>query len=141
MMVRRWLRAEGVYSCWAAGKPLLTTRHIKKRLEFANKHMVFDFSKVVFGDENIWRIRQGGKVWVWRRRCKRFDAHYTVPTVSKAEGVMVWCAINGAGELVVRRCPTTVDSLGYQQILKSALKFIRPRCVKTNLNKCTTPFF
>jgi transposase len=126
--VRRWLRAEGIYSCWAAGKPLLTTAHQEARVKFANEHMDFDWSKVVFSDEKIWRIRKGGRVRVWRRKGKRFAAKYTVPTVAKAEGVMVWCAINSAGELVVRRCPTTVDSQGYQDILESAKKFIRSRC-------------
>lgn len=132
MTVGRWLKAEGVYSCWAAGKPLLTTRHIETRLLFANAHMGFNFYKVVFSDEKIWRIRQGGKVRVWRRKGKRFDARYTVPTVAKAEGVMVWCAINGLGQVVVRRCPTTMDSKGYQEVLQSALHFIRPRFVTTS---------
>jgi hypothetical protein len=66
-------------------------------------------------------------VRVWRRKGKRFDGRYTVPTVAKAEGVMVWAAINSDGEVVIRRCPTTVDSAGYQEILKSALSFIRRR--------------
>lgn len=81
----------------------------------------------MFSDEKIWRIRQGGKVRVWRRKGKRFDAKYTVPTVSKADGVMVWAAINGAGEVIIRRCPTTVDSKGYQGVLQSAMHFINPR--------------
>ena len=105
MTVQRWLREAGVYSCWAAGKPLLTTRHINLRLQFVNAMMEFDFSKVVFSDEKIWRIRQGGKVRVWRRRGMRFDAKYTTPTVSRVDGVMVWAAINGAGDVIIRKCP------------------------------------
>lgn len=127
MTVHRWLKAEGVYSCWAAGKPLLTTAHIEARLKFANDHSGFDFSNVVFSDEKVWRMRPGGRVRVWRRRGKRYDAKYVVPTVARTEGVMVWAAINGKGDLIVKRCPTTVDSLGYQSILKSARHFIRGR--------------
>ena len=102
---------------------------MQTRLLFANNMMGFDFSRVVFSDEKIWRTRKGGKVRVWRRRGKRYDAKFTVPTVAKAAGVMVWAAINGKGDVIVRRCPTSVDSAGYQDILKSALHFIRPRCV------------
>ena len=137
--VARWFKEAGRYSCWAAGKPLLTTAHIEARLQFANKMMGFDFSRVVFSDEKIWRIRQGGKVRVWRRTGMRFNARYTVPTVAKAEGIMVWAAINSRGEVVIRRCPTTVDSMGYQSVLKSAKYFIAPRCAmkcKSGVHQC-----
>jgi hypothetical protein len=59
--VRRWLNAAGVYSCWAAQKPLLSTTNINKRLQFAQKMMTFDWSRVVFSDEKIWRIRPAHK--------------------------------------------------------------------------------
>ncbi len=95
--------------------------------------MGFDFSQVVFSDEKIWRIRPGGRVRVFRRRGDRYNPKYTVKTVSKSVGVMVWCAINGRGDVLVRRCPEKVDAEAYQGILKSALTFIRPRCVLANL--------
>lgn len=127
--VSRWLRKAGIYSCWAARKPLLSTLHIEKRLAFANAHMGFDFSKVVFSDEKIWRIRPGGRVRVFRRKGERYNPKYTQKTVGRSVGVMVWCAINSAGQVLIKRCPDTVDALAYQQILKESLPFIRPRSV------------
>ena len=40
---------------------------------------------------------------------------------------MVWCAINGDGDLVLRRCPKKVNADAYCNILQSAINFIRPR--------------
>lgn len=128
-MVSRWLREEGIYSCWAARKPLLTTAHIEKRLEFVKAHMGFNFAKVVFSDEKIWRMRPcGQRVRVWRRRGDRYEARYCTKSTVKSMGVMVWCAINGNGDIIWKRCPDKVDAKAYQDILKSSLHFIRPRC-------------
>ncbi len=89
----------------------------------------FDWQRVVFSDEKIWRIKPGGHVRVFRKRGDRYKARYTQKTVGKSVGVMVWCAINGAGQLVVTRCPETVDATAYQNILQENIHFIRPRCV------------
>lgn len=66
---------------------------------------------------------------VWRRKGDRFKAGYTVPTVGQQDGIMVWAAMNGRGEVIVRKCPPKVNGLGYQAILKTAMRFIKPRCV------------
>lgn len=126
-LVLKWLREAGIYSCWAARKPLLSTLHIEKRLDFVKAMEGFDFNKVVFSDEKIWRIRPGGRVRVFRRRGDRYNPKYVQKTTAKSEGVMVWCAINGKGDVLVKRCPDRVDALAYQQMLKESLHFIRPR--------------
>lgn len=48
-------------------------------------------------------------------------------TAHISSGVMVWCAMNGAGNLVLKRCPPKVKAPEYQTILASAKSFIRPR--------------
>ena len=128
--VRRWLRKAGIYSCWAARKPLLTSGHIANRMKWALKMQGFDFVPVVWSDEKIWRVRgNAGKVKVWRRKGEnRFDAKYTLKTTGQSIGVMVWAAITTDGHLIWRRCPENYDSAGYQSILQTALNFIRPRC-------------
>ena len=73
--LQTWLRKKGLFSCWAAGKPLLTSVHIAARLAFAQQHAVYDWSKVVFSDEKMFRIRQGGKVRCWRRRGRSDKVH------------------------------------------------------------------
>lgn len=127
--VLRWLRAAGVYSCWAARKPLLTTAHINKRLEWVRNMQGHDFSRTVWSDEKIWRVRQGGgRVRVFRRvGDNRFDPLYTIKTTGRAQGVMVWAAMNGDGDLIWRRCPDIMDSKAYIDVLKSAIHFIAPR--------------
>ena len=125
--VRDWLREAGIYSCWAARKPLLSTTNIRKRLDFAKKMSGYDWSRVVFSDEKIWRIRPVNEhVRVWRRRGDRYDAKYTAKSVAKSLGVMVWCAINSKGQIVFKRCPETLNAAGYQDLLGDVLHFIRP---------------
>lgn len=58
----------------------------------------------------------------------RYVAKYTIPSVQKAEGVMVWCAIKADGSICLRRCPPRVNAVAYRDILESAKAFIRPRC-------------
>ena len=55
--VRQILRAAGVESFRGSCKPLLKSRHIQDRLEFATTHQDFNFKKAVFSDEKTIRIR------------------------------------------------------------------------------------
>jgi hypothetical protein len=47
--------------------------------------------------------------------------------LQKPQGLMVWAAINGRGQLILKRCPPKVKARDYQNILKSAKLFIKPR--------------
>jgi hypothetical protein len=47
--------------------------------------------------------------------------------VQKPQGLMVWAAINGKGDLILKRCPPKVKAKDYQDILASAKRFISPR--------------
>lgn len=130
--VRRWLRQNGIFSCWAARKPLLTSRHIAQRLQWATAMQGHDFSNTVWSDEKLWKIRSNaGRVRVWRRKGEnRFEAKYTIKTTGQSVGVMVWAAITPCGKLMWKRCPERYDSGGYQEVLTAALPFIRSRCSK-----------
>lgn len=126
--VRDWFREKGIYSCWASRKPLLSSVNITKRLAFAKQMENYDWSKVVFSDEKMWRVRPcGERVKVWRKSRDRFHADYTVKTVSRSVGIMVWAAINSSGQVVWKRCPEKVNAEAYQDLLASAIHFIRPR--------------
>ena len=87
--VSRWLKKEGIYCCWAARKPLLSTPSIRKRLEFAKDHQGFDWSKVIFSDQKIWRLRLGGRVRVWRKKGERYLPQYVQPTTQKSVGIIL----------------------------------------------------
>ena len=63
----------------------------------------------------------------WKqKKLNKYIAKYVVPTEQKPQGIMIWAAINGAGQLVVERLPPTVTSKEYQQVLEKHLRFIRP---------------
>lgn len=113
--------------------------HKQKRKAFASsyKHWtIAQWRRVIFSDEKIFRIRILKRVVCWRPKgSNAFEARYRIPSVSRPEGVMVWGAINGRGSLIIRRCPTNMDSTGYQTILGTALNFVRPRYVCTFLSK------
>ena len=95
-------------------------------MQWAKEMAGFDFSKVVFSDEKIWRIRPDTKqVRVWRRQGDRFTAQYCVPSTSRSVGVMVWCAINSQGDVVWERCGDYVNAQEYQRILQKHLPFIK----------------
>ena len=98
---------------------LLSTSSINKRLKEMSG---YNFDRVVFSDEKIWRIRpSGAHVKVWRRKGDRYDAKYVTPSTSRSVGVMVWCGINGKGEMVWERCPDRVKAEDYQAILTKHL--------------------
>ena len=115
-------------------KPLLTRLHKSRRYAFARRSGQWSadqWKRVIFSDEKMVRVRPGGKIRCWMpRTAGRYTARYSIPSVAKAEGLMyVWSAINGRGEIILRRCPPKVNSVEYQTLLGSALPFIRPRCV------------
>ena len=117
----------------AVKRPFLTRLHIRARSKFAQKFKRWDvakWSKVVFSDEKLFRTRPGRVVRCWRPKSgNKFSAKYVNQAQQQPESLMVWAAINGKGKLSLRRCPKKVKSADYQDILKSALRFIRPRCL------------
>ena len=60
--LHRLLKRMGFQSVRAVRKPLLSRTNKQKRLQYARKHRVFNWSKVIFKDEKIFRVRPGGHV-------------------------------------------------------------------------------
>jgi hypothetical protein len=51
----------------------------------------------VFSNEEMFRVHLCKKFSGWRPATgSKFEARYLIPSVGKAEGLMVWVAINGA---------------------------------------------
>ena len=69
-----------------------------------------------------------------QKTVSKFVGKYINHSVQKTQGVMVWAAMKGDGSITFRRCPIKVKSKEYQDILGSALNFIRPRCVPVNIH-------
>ena len=118
-------------------------RHRTLRRQFAAKFLCWPKEKwrnIIFSDEKIFKVRPGGKVKYWKQiNQSKFAAKYVIPQVQKAEGVMIWAAMNGKGNIVVKRCPPKVKSQDYQDILGQAATFIRPRQPSTHPETHFTP--
>jgi len=69
--VRRALRETGLRVSAKKKKPRLLPRHVKQRLEFAEKYRHWtleDWSRVLCSDETkINRWGSDGRVWVWKK--------------------------------------------------------------------------
>ena len=89
-----------------------------------------DWTRVIFSDEKIFRVRPGGHVKCWRMAGEnKFLPKYIMHSVQKSEGLMVWAAMKGSGAISLRRCPHRLNAAGYQAILASARPFISTRFV------------
>lgn len=105
----------------------MTKVHREKRKAFAKKFRGFNFKKTIFSDEKIFRVRPGGVVRQWRLHGEsRFLPKYVLNSTQKPEGLMVWAAMKSDGQICIRRCPPKVNASRYQDILQSAIGFIRP---------------
>ena len=128
--VLRILKAEGFASIVAMRKPLLSTVNKRKRKQFALGHRGYDWGNVVWSDEKVFNVRPGEKVrcW-WRRSGNKYAAKYVRTTVAHPQSLMVWAAMDSSGGICLRRCPPRVNAVKYQELLGTALSFIRRRCV------------
>ena len=139
--VARVLRRLGFRSVTPLRKPLLSKVNRAKRLNFARKMASQDWSQVIFSDEKIFRVRPGARVKCWRMASEsKFLPKYIMPTVQKAEGLMVWAAMKSSGAISLRRCPPKLNAAGYQDILASAKPFIATRCDSDTLKRLFTSF-
>lgn len=139
--VQKILAKEGFRSLRSKKKPLLNKVNRAKRLLFARKYSNFDWSRTIFSDEKIFRVRPGARVRCWvAPNDSRFSPKYLTSSVQKPEGVMVWAAMKSDGAICLRRCPPKMNSAGYQSILGSAMTFIKPRCVITPNKRIFIPF-
>lgn len=72
--IRRRLRAAGLKSHVAARKPLLTSEHRRKRLDFVRQHEHWraeDWQQVIFSDESTFTSCWNQRLRVWRVRGSR----------------------------------------------------------------------
>jgi hypothetical protein len=104
-----------------------------RRLLFANHYKDYDFKRVVFSDEKMFRFKCGWRTGVWRKRGEQYKAQYCIKTTQKSKGIMVWAAMNSKGEVVVKLCPKKMSAAGYQEVLSDALGFIKSQRYKPSI--------
>ena len=85
--VQKILVKEGFRSLRSKKKPLLNKVNRAKRLLFARKYSNFDWSRTIFSDEKIFRVRPGARVRCWvAPNDSRFSPKYLTSSVQKPEG-------------------------------------------------------
>ena len=120
--VRRALQSFGMNGRVACEKPLLRKANVRKRLEFAKKHLNWsekEWSQVLFTDET--KVEVFGshrRTFVRRKAGERYQNECLVPTVKFGGGsVMCWGAICSNGVLPLHRIDGIMTKETYHQIL------------------------
>lgn len=123
--IHRILKRHGLRTSRAVFKKYLTKKHIKKRLDFVRHYSSFqieDWKKVIFSDESTIKLNDRRVYYVRRPLKTRFSNNYIIKS-RKIPGIklMLWGAVFGDGRRLLCRCPTRLNSIGYQQILENNL--------------------
>src|SRR5215469_147372 len=103
-------------------KPLLASRHIKARLEFARKYKdwtVDDWKRVVWSDETkINRFGSDGRKWCWRERGSSLKSNHVQATVKFGGGsLMMWGCMAAQGVGYACKIEERMNSELYTAIL------------------------
>jgi isopentenyl diphosphate isomerase/L-lactate dehydrogenase-like FMN-dependent dehydrogenase len=93
--IRNVLKEDGLKAYVKKKKPLLTTRHKKARLQFAQKYSewtVEDWKRVIWSDETkINRFGSDGLQYVWKKPGEPLSEREITSTVKFGGGnIMVW---------------------------------------------------
>lgn len=104
-------------------KPFLSKRHIKARLEFAQKYEHWtedDWARVMFTDETkINRIGSDGRQWVWKKAGTPLQSQHVQQTIKFGGGsVMVWGCMTTSGVGYMCRIEGKMDGELYVEILE-----------------------
>ncbi|KAL3197707.1 hypothetical protein MRX96_044771 [Rhipicephalus microplus] len=123
--IRRRLRAASLKSHVAARKPLLTSEHRRKRLDFVRQHEHWraeDWQQVIFSDESTLTSCWNQRLRVWRVRGSRYE-HEDIRSVgaSGRVSVNVWGAITYAGLGQLFRIPGRLTVEVYNEIIDDVL--------------------
>ena len=124
--VRNALRSTGMVSVAKQKKPLLTRRHRRARLEFAERHLewtVDDWARVWWSDETkINRLGSDGREQVWVDKENRQDPRRVEETVKYGGGnLMMWGCMGWEGVGFATRIDGKMDAKLYTEILGDEL--------------------
>ena len=124
--VKSRLRDAGLFGRIAVKKPLLTARHRRTRLEFAQEHRdwtVEQWSRCLFSDESpIHLVASHQQRYVRRRGGTALRQQHIRPTVHSSSGkLMVWGAFSLNGGRPLARICGNLNAASYQDILRDHL--------------------
>jgi hypothetical protein len=107
--------------------PLLTSRHIHNRLNFANSHVNWPIQKwrnILWTDESKVELfgSSGRRMFVRRPPGAEFQPQYTVKTVKHGGAkIMVWGCFSYHGVGPIHRIEGLMDAVGYVEILQNIM--------------------
>lgn len=121
--VRRALKDAGLKAYVKKRKPLLSARHRKARLEFAQRHRSWtfeDWSRVIFSDETKFnRLGSDGRKWIWRQPSQGLRPRDVQGTLKFGGGsLMFWGCMSASGVGHGCKIDGTMDAVLYRQILE-----------------------
>jgi transposase len=124
--VRNALREAGLGAIEKETKPMLSSKNIKARLEFAKRHQnwtIDDWKRVIWSDETkINRFSSDGRSWCWIRDGETKQPHHVKQTVKHGGGsVMIWGCMTFYGPGFMCKINNTMDQHIYKDILQEYL--------------------
>lgn len=127
--VREWCQYQLKLRAYKpARKPLLSSSARLRRLKWCKEHKNWTYDNwktVLFSDEAMFRQFGGRfKLYVRRPVNTRYVPRYTIPTVKKCDGLMIWGTMSAKGRGSLHFVPkkTTVNSDRYIKILEDKLQ-------------------
>lgn len=120
------MKKKGLKSAEKKKKPLLSTKNIKERLEFAKSHLDWtadDWERVIFSDETkINRFNSDGRTWFWSRDPNSLNDHSVQQTVKHGGGgIMLWGCMTSNGVGYACKIDNILDQHLYKDILQDDL--------------------
>lgn len=125
--VRRRLRESNLNACSPRKVPLLSSKHVAKRLSFARAHANWPLEKwrnVLWTDESkiVLFGGKGSRSFVRRPPNNEFNPQYTLKTVKHGgSSIMVWGCFSYQGVGPIYWIRTTMDAAVYVKILQEIM--------------------
>ena len=124
--VRLHLKKSGMKAVVKSKRPLLSAKHHKAHLDFAEAHKdwtIEDWKRVIWSDETkINRLGSDGHKWVWKKPGESLSDRLVDGTVKFGGGsVMVWGCMTWQGTGYAAKIDGRMDGDLYLQILKDEL--------------------
>lgn len=127
MTIARTLKSAGYRSVKKSKKPLLTSSHRRRRLEFAKTYVNWtldDWKRVIWSDETkVNRILSDGMQWSWVKPGRSPESKSTQATVKHGGGrIMVWACFTSLGPGYCTLIEGNMDQMLYKSILERDLE-------------------